>query len=201
MLKISIDEGKANVYAPYHPAFVTRIKKLGGAKWDGTEKCWTVNVEMIPHVREIMAAVYGETDEEAPAERVTIKLTAGSECYSWHSPVTAFGKILSSASGRDSGARIGDDVAYIKGNARSGGSAKNWYSVVSDGAEIMLYNVPKILWDRYLDKLAEGEEFDYTAELVETKIDVDALNAEKAKLLSRIAEIDVLLSTTSDKVA
>lgn len=200
MLKISINGEKANIYTPYHPEFVTKIKKLGGAKWDGLEKCWTVSAEMVPLVRDIMQDVYGETDE-AMSERVTIKLTVDCVLSAWHSPVTAFGKILSSASGRDSGARVGDDVAYIKGKATSGGSVKNWTSIVSNGAEIMIYNVSKELWDRYQDKLAEGEEFDYTAELVQKKIDVDALNAEKAKLLSRIAEIDVLISMTSDEVA
>ena len=33
MLKITVENGTANIYTPYNAEFVAAIKKLGGAKW------------------------------------------------------------------------------------------------------------------------------------------------------------------------
>lgn len=107
-----------------------------------------------------------------------------------HGDVILFGKILSHATGRDSGAHPGSDVAYIHGSAYSGGSAKNWESVVSEDSEILLHNVNKNLYEEYLENPQE----EYEIEVVTDSIDSAALKQEKERLLKRIKEIDHVLN-------
>lgn len=131
-IKIEIQNGKAELYTPYNRNFVQSIKALGGARWDSNKRCWTVSEEMIPHARKIMMDVYGYTDEEK-GETVTLKVTFSDRAYADKTSYVLFGKTLSRAYGRDSGAVPGEDVVYIEGKCQSGGSVKNWESVVKEG--------------------------------------------------------------------
>ncbi len=186
MMKIEVKNGIANVYTPYNPDFAKKIKGIGGAKWNGSEKYWSVPETSVEAVREIMNDVYGYSDIKEN-ETVTLKITFKEAVYSSRSDVVFFGKVLAHAYGRDSGARIGDDVAYISGGATSGGSVKNWDSVVEEGSVVILSNVNKNVYEK-----AEIE-YDVTVEVLETKANKQNLLEEKERLLKRIAEIDKLL--------
>ena len=78
----------------------------------------------------------------------------------------------------------------ISRSAYSGGSAKNWESVVSEDSEILLHNVNKNLYEEYLENPQE----EYEIEVVTDSIDSAALKQEKELLLKRIKEIDHLLN-------
>ena len=67
-------------------------------------------------------------------------------------------------------------------SAYSGGSAKNWESVVSEDSEILLHNVNK------------NPQEEYEIEVVTDSIDSAALKQEKERLLKRIKEIDHVLN-------
>lgn len=123
-------------------------------------------------------------------EKVTLKIHVKESVSKKHGDVILFGKILSHATGRDSGAHPGSDVAYIHGSAYSGGSAKNWESVVSEDSEILLHNVNKNLYEEYLENPQE----EYEIEVVTDSIDSAALKQEKERLLKRIKEIDHVLN-------
>ena len=75
-IKVTIKDGKAELYTPYNADFVKAIKALGGAKWNASKRCWTISEDMLPQAREIMMDVYGHTDEE---QSVTIEVTEESE--------------------------------------------------------------------------------------------------------------------------
>lgn len=62
MIKIEVKNGLANVYTPYNPDFVKKIKGIGGATWDCSKKCWTIPETAIRAAREIMTDVYGYSD-------------------------------------------------------------------------------------------------------------------------------------------
>lgn len=186
MMKIEMENGKANVYTPYNPDFVKAIKGIGGAKWNGSGSCWIIPGSAVEAVREIMVDVCGYSDIKEN-ETVCIRLTFNEEARELQKDVVLFGKVLSHAYGRDSGARVGDDVAYTAGGATSGGSAKNWYSIVKEGSVVVLTNV-----NRYIYEKAETK-YDVTVEVLETKADKLQLLAEKERLIKRIAEIEKLL--------
>lgn len=186
MMKIEVANGVANVYTPYNPEFVKKIKGIGGAKWNGTQKCWSIPETAVEAVREIMTDVYGYSDVKEN-ETVSLKVTFNEAICSGRSDVVLFGKVLAHAYGRDSGARVGDDVAYISGGATSGGSAKNWDSIVKEGSIAILSNVNKSVYEK-----AEIE-YNITVEVIEAKANKQSLLEEKERLMKRLAEIEKLL--------
>ena len=189
--KVEIAEGKAKVFTPYNADFVKRIKQVGGARWDAESKCWTVAEDAVPAVREIMRNVYGR-DDVVEGETVKVRLTFNSEVSAWRDSVTVLGHSISHAWGRDSGAKPGDDVYFISGGCTSGGSVKNWYSVVKEGSVVELGKVAKDLLESQKDQLAED---DISFEIIENKmINKTVLEEERKRLMERIAEIDRLLA-------
>ena len=100
-----------------------------------------------------------------------------------------FGKTIATAYSRDSGAKLGADVALIKGSICSGGSVKNWNTEIDRDTVINLYNVPVTMYEKEKDS--------YNPEEIKIETggaDTDRLREEKERLLKRIAEIDELLS-------
>ena len=113
----------------------------------------------------------------------------------YHDGIRMFGKTIATAYSRDSGARLGADVALIKGSIYSGGSVKNWNTEIDRDTVINLYNVPVIMYEKEKDSYNPEE---IKIEVVEDEetggADTDRLREEKERLLKRIAEIDELLS-------
>ena len=189
MIEIKIKKGTLLIYTPYNAKFVSAIKKIGGAKWDSVNKCWTAPEEFVDAVREIIMEIYGYTDI-SENESVTLKVVFNEEAKEDRKDVTLFGKILSHATGRDSGARVGDDVAMIKGNIRSGGSVKNWVSVVEKGSTFIIKNVNKNIFKKEKDEINYDVKIDIIDDAKKSKSE---LLEEKKRLLERIKEIDEML--------
>lgn len=190
-IKVTIKDGRASIYTPFNRDFVAAIKSnIGGRKWDSDERCWTVPEESLSEVRKIMMDVYGETDLPDTCGSVTVRVTFKDEWSVKRDDAVLFRKVLASARSRDSGARPGEDVTYLEGEPTSGGSCKNWESVVPAGSVVLLRHVPLTVWEQ--DKDSEY----YTAEIVDEGKDVrrKELEEEKSRLLARIAEIDKLLA-------
>ena len=188
-IKVIVKDGRASIYTPFNRDFVAAIKtNIGGRKWDADNKCWTVPEESLPQVRQIMREVYGETDLPDAGGSVTVKVTFKEEWYERCDDVIIFKKVIASARGRDSGARSGDDVTFLEGKPTSGGSMKNWESVVPAGSVVLLRHVPLTVWEQEKD----GDNGGYVAEIVDEGKDVKRkeLEEEKTRLLARIAEID-----------
>lgn len=183
---IELAGGKAYVYTPYDPAFVSKIKLLGG-RWNPAEKCWMVSDSAVEDARRVMREVYGR-DDQPVAETVDVQLVFDKDVDELRAPVALLGRIIASASGRDSGASVGTDVLFISGCPTSGGSVKNWRTVVHEGSVVRLPRLPKGAVEN--PDLPDGVRM----EVLGGETDRAALEAEKAKLLARIAEIDELLA-------
>lgn len=191
-LKIEIENGMANIYSPYNTEFVAQIKKISGRKWEPVLKCWSVPENFVNVVREIMQNIYGFTDI-TENETLSLKVFFNEAAHEWHSDVILFGKTLAHATGRNSGARVGDDVAYIKGEAVSGGSLKNWESIVRKESIVFLTNVNKNIYE----KEKNNPKYDINIEVVDcgAETDKESLLKEKKRLLKRIEEIDKILQS------
>lgn len=178
------------VYTPYNASFVSAIRKIGGARWDAEGKAWMVPTASLPQVREIMRNIWGEDDRMDTVKRVSVRLTFHEICSAECRPVEILGKTISRAYSRDSGARPGDDVAFEAGGPASGGSVKNWRSVVEEGSVVVLSSVPETILDEaalpcgVTMEIIEGDNFENRSALIE----------EKEKLLARLAEIENLLN-------
>lgn len=183
--EIKISDGKASVFTPYNAEFISRIKLLGG-RWNPSQKCWTVVEDAVDDVRAAMRNIYGQ-DDQPVSETVDVILTFEDEISSWHGPVTILGRTIASAMGRDSGARVGEDVMFLEGAPKSGGSVKNWETIVPAGCVVKLPNLPKLA-------ITECElPYHVHMEVVGQDIDRAALAEEKARLLARLAEINAIL--------
>lgn len=147
-MQIVMTEKHACIFTPYNPDFVERIKKIGNAKWKSN--FWLIPAEAVDAAREIMRDVYGY-DDTMENDTVNLRLTFLEEVSAEKSSVTCFAKVLAHAFSRDSGARIGDDVAFIKGGGKSGGSAKNWRTIVEKGSIAMLYRVNRNIYNAWED--------------------------------------------------
>ena len=183
--EIKISDGKASVFTPYNAEFISRIKLLGG-RWNPSEKCWTVSEFKVDDVRAAMRNIYGQ-DDQPVSETVDVLLTFDDEVSAWHAPVTILGRTIAKAWGRDSGARMGDDVMFLEGEPKSGGSVKNWETIIPAGSVVKLPNLPKTATVEC--ELPCG----VSMEIIGEDIDRAALEAEKAKLLARLEEINALL--------
>ena len=193
-MKIKISEGKANIFTPYNAEFVKRIKSIGGAKWNGAEKCWKIPAEAVDAARDIMMDVYGETDIPDGSEKLKLRITALVDIEELRAPVSYFGKNLASASGRDSGARVGDGVILESGTITSSGSMKNWTSMIRKDAVMILTDVPETLYQRDKNATTQWGDTLFSVEVLKNSVDKEKLESEKAALLARIAEIDRILA-------
>ncbi|KAA6348486.1 hypothetical protein EZS27_004086 [termite gut metagenome] len=131
---------QVKVTCPYNEEFVRKAHNLRG-KWK--ENAWWFDDSILEYVREVMIQIYNTTGE-VPYDNCTLVITdfSGDEMMD---PVNLFGRTIAEASGRDSGARLGEDIIFIKGRYTSGGSVKNWRTVVSNAMfEIQNFPMPSL---------------------------------------------------------
>lgn len=188
-MRIIVKNGEAYIYTPFHSEFVAKIKRVGSARWDPVCGAWVVNAKYISAVRKIMCDVYGESDIPAEGKRFDVKLTFSKQYHCERDGVFFFGKCLAYARGRDGGAKGGEGVCYLDGSCSSGGSARNWQSIIEEGSVVMVYDVPEVLVQK--EKPVDGVDFEF----IERIPDKAALLQEKESLLARVAEIDAILQT------
>lgn len=189
MVRVVVNGDYTELYTPYSKEFVKEIKSIGGAKWSSSKSCWMIPNEAQDIAQKMMMRIFGE-DGEAKQAKLTIRLTMEESQYSdYCSSYTLLGKTVARAFGRDSGARPGEDAIFEEGKPTSGGTTRKWYTKVPQGCVIRLSNVSISLWEKFKGSTHEG----IKAEVVEDKIDRDALEIEKEKLLKRLAEIKILL--------
>lgn len=190
MFTITITDNRAAVVAPYHPQFVKRVKLLGG-KWDALNRTWNVPANAVDSVRSIMRTIYGRDDLFA-GETLTVRLNFRESYSVCHAPITMLGRTLASASGRNSGARIGDDVQFLAGAPTSGGSVKYWTTIIPSDSLVRLPDIPKVLIDSA--ELPDAVDM----EIEKSDVNTVALAEEREKLLARITEIDAILERSGD---
>ena len=184
--RIDIDSGKALITSPYNPDFISKVKLMGG-KWDAGKRVWKVDESLVEDVRSTMREVYGRDDRGELSGTCTVIVSFSDDVDGYKSPVTVFGRVIASAYGRDSGAKVGEGCAFLEGKPESGGSMKNWRTTVPAGSKVKIMDVPKCILSDTL--LPDGVSFT----VVDDEINREALLEEKENLLKRLKEIDRLL--------
>jgi len=170
----------------YWPQAVYKIKQLGQAKWDSTLKGWRVSTDYKDEVKKILLDYYG-TDGSFSEKRVNIELLANQEIKMPQKPVLFAGKAVAQAFHRDSGARVAQNVALIEGSIISGGSSKNWETIVEKGSRFKLMHVNEQLLSFENDKL-----FSY-------KI-IDSNKAKKLSRLRKVSDEELITECLSRKL-
>lgn len=194
-IRIEKADSKVEIYTPYNRDFIDALKKqIGGARWNALKKCWTAPEEMLDAVRAILKDVYGYTDIEDAGKLYTVRLES-LYAKADRAPVSAFNKIIARAWGRDSGAVVGDDVIFVEGAPKSGGSRNNWETIIPEGCVIDVLHVPEKALEKFKGELSEETCPDYkivseTAEEDKKEDKRTKLLEEREKLLTRLAEIN-----------
>lgn len=185
-IKVEMCGEKANVYTPYNSEFVKAIKGIGGARWNRDKRAWSIPAESVDVAREIMERIYGESDVTIfPV--VTLRIKARESMSEWHDGIYAFGVSLAHASGRDSGARVGENAMLVEGSIDSSGSVKNWTTYVSEGTVFQI-TVPESKYEACKEEEAEWWEITVLQQDKEGK--KTSLIQEREKLQARLKEIE-----------
>ena len=145
------DAGICTLRADYNEQLVAECRRLGG-KWDPEEKAWIFSGLVESEVEEL--------DLRYNSKKVAVKIHFSEEESAGTGPVTVAGIPIASASGRDSGAKLRDGIAVLSGGASSGGSRKNWYTIIEAGTTLRMY-MPEALIKEEIDGV--------TIERIETK--------------------------------
>lgn len=123
-----------------HPRFnsllVERAKKLGGV-WRADEKVWEFDAIVEEEVEELHLLFNSSI--------VTVTITAQRERVGETGPIYFCGYPLACAFDRDSGAKLGEGVACLEGRYTSGGSRKNWCTIITDGSKFRLQVSKKLI--------------------------------------------------------
>lgn len=175
------------VRCPFNFGFIKGAKSLAG-RWDSSTGQWTFSKRTENLVRTLCIKWFA-TDGVQSAELVDIHLTFPTGNAAYQGPITAFGRVLATAKGRDSRATIGDGIALIGGRVSGGGSVKNWQTVATPGTTFLILDIPRALLSSELPAHSEFEIVNATGEPCSS----DALRMERARLLDRIQEINNLL--------
>lgn len=201
---ISTTGNNLQVASPYHPDFPARARALGG-KWVATSKAWSFDPRDEPAVRALCVEFFG-TDGSPVMEGdlVTLRVTLapniriGKLC----GPLYFAGREIGRAYGRDSGARQGDGIVFLKGSVTSGGSMKNWYTKTTEGAIFEIRDLPRAKAEETIKDSGYDDGDIERIEIVSDDTDHDtrrrALETERAALLARLAEIDSELGNVAE---
>lgn len=183
-MKIEQSDNTIKVFTPYNPSFVLDIKRAASGRWNSVEKCWEYPAEARPTIAKIMNSYFGYVDGSAE-DTVTVDITVTDEEIGRQSGVYILGREICRATGRDSGARMSDGCVLISGGIKSGGSVKNWCTILEEGSVVRIINVPREALDLlvYPHKIVEPSAVDVKVKLLE----------EKVKLELRLAEIEKLI--------
>lgn len=190
-----VAEDRIAIYTPYNPQFVSKIK-AAGARWNAADKAWTMHAANIDVAREILRAVYGRDDMPAADEKlVRVRVTALQNISADRGPIVLLGRIIASARGRDSGARVGEGVAFIEGKPQSGGSVKNWTTNISEGSVFVVADVPTTLLGE-LDETGWRDQKLYQYEIIADDRDeqLRKLQARREELAAALADIEAQIA-------
>lgn len=187
--------GKIEVRAEYHPDFPAAVRGLNG-KFE--KPYWYFDSRDEIRIREICRSIYGTdgTDGTSDKPTATIRATAVDDISQSAAGVYLLGRCIAYATGRDSGARLGGNVVLISGRASSGGSVKNWTTVIRKGSMFEIRDLPEGAlslpfnerqwqWQRYTPA---GSQAEYAT----------SLRQERDRLVRRLVEIDAELDELED---
>lgn len=135
------NNGIIKVVTPYNKEFVSKARNLRG-KWDKSKSAWVFDDSIEEYVKQALIECYGTTGED-PVETCNL-LIKDFTSYAEKSEVELFSRTIARAYGRDSGAKLGDNIIWISGTYESGGSVKNWSTDVENATfEIQNFPLPR----------------------------------------------------------
>ena len=178
-------DGKIIVTTYYNRMFASKARNLRG-KWDSSSKAWVFDESVEEYVKQALLDVFGVTGE-TPYETCSLVIK---DFTAWEAKgeVELFSRTVARAFGRDSGAKLGDDIIWISGSYHSGGSVKNWTTEVENGTfEIQNFPLERTKFDDVQKAVEEGW---CEIKINKKKRSREEIESEIAALKSRLSELE-----------
>lgn len=190
-VKITTDEKRVFVSAPYNPDFPHRAKRLGG-KWSAKGKAWAFDIRDEERIRNVCLEVFG--DDGSAQNLITLRCTYAPELFpapmSTLSTKYLAGREVARAMSRDGGIDLGEGVVIIKGWLGSGGSVKN--PTIRYDEEGTVFEIRDVVEAAARNAL---DEHPGLIEIIDAQMPPhDQLISEKQRLMARLAKIEEMLA-------
>lgn len=156
-MKVKLETKNEKVYVSsyYNQSFVKGARDLGGS-WDAKSRQWVFGEEYEDIVKKKLKRIFGTTGE-GDYETCTLEISNYSKKVTLDA-IYLFGRQIARAFDRDGGAKLGDDIVFIEGDYKSGGSRNYWATVIENG-EFHIKNFPldaALNWKKVKDACNEG---------------------------------------------
>lgn len=180
---IEIKDDRVYLRAPYSASLPAGAKKIGG-RFDGSSKSWHFDPRDEERVRALAVRIFG-TDGTA-SDLVTIQVRF--ESFAEYKSISIAGTAIVEKRSRDELPRVGGGAVLVSGgfSLKDRGSRAH-PQIGQNDAVIELRDVPRAA-------VPDWEE----VTVLDERIDFDALNREKAKLVARLAEIEAMLAQPAE---
>lgn len=157
------------IKTPHINSFFNDSAKKRGAHYSSDG--WVFNDADQPVIDKMLEKYFGILPDGA-TNQVTLKIEF-LQCESERcSALEIAGRRIATAFGRDTGARLANDVVILSGKIASGGSAKNWETVARAGTVCLVRNFSKMLADALL--LESNEKIRYS--IVDEKAEAESIS-------------------------
>jgi hypothetical protein len=178
-------DDKIIVTTYYNRKFASKARNLRG-QWDSVKKAWVFDESVEEYVKQALIDIFGVTGE-IPYETCSLLIK---DFTAWESrgEVELFGRTVARAFGRDSGAKLGDDIIWVSGSYHSGGSVKNWTTEVENGTfEMQNFPLERTKFDDVRKAVEEGW---CEIKVNKKKRSREEIESEIATLKSKLSELE-----------
>ena len=134
-IRITKNKDTLEIKTPHSSLFVKSIKKVRGSKWGNG--VWVVPSHEEQAVYQIIGDIYNYNPNNDLFVRV--RVTAKEDVSGLRDGIYFKGYLIGRASGRDSGVQMDQNATMVSGDIASGGSVKNWETVITKGSVFELY--------------------------------------------------------------
>ncbi|MFE7666450.1 hypothetical protein [Streptomyces celluloflavus] len=178
----TLDNGRVALISPYNADVPPAAKKIGG-RWNPVLKAWEFDGRDEQRVRDLAREVYGtDGSPEAEADTVTIRWDIGG--FDDNELFYAGRRILRRPS-RDEDVQLSPGVVLVAGGFPGRGGSVRYPRIAAEyGTVLEIRDLPRAA----VDADAPG------VTIVDATVDIEALTAERARLMARLTEIEATLS-------
>ncbi len=176
---------KTCVISPYNASMPDQAKAMGG-RWDTSRKAWVFDARDEQRVRDMVRSIYGTDGSPADtSDLVTVRIELADHQVRSEAYAEFAGIRLAERPGRDTSVRFAANVGLVEGRTEGSAGSMRYPQLGAGTAVVEIRDIPRA-------SLKLEDKKSYTI-VDETAPDVDALTAERERLMARIAEIDALL--------
>jgi len=195
-MRITETSTQLKIESDYHPDLPKRARNLAG-NWNGEH--WIFDIRDKDRVEKMYRTIYGYFGDLESVTTVNVQLIASNDCSESRRGIFFAGRCIATASGRDSGARLGEGVIIENGEAMSGGSMKNWITRITEDAIIEIKDVPLSKVQQAIKK--GNRKWAEIKIISEPDFNIFELEKERELIMARLVEIDEILAAHAEPTA